>query len=96
MNQEPMEDKPLKKIIRFLYGPIISVVYFIMQTYKANRERLDNFLNNKKISSILQFIAVAILIIWIIVFVSSTEEDRKALTEQIKQGFDEWQSTDSK
>jgi len=89
-------DKPLKKIFQFLYGPIISVIYFFMQNYKANRERLDKFLNNKKISTILQFTAIGILIIWIIIFLSSTEEDRNALTEQVKKSFHEWKSIDSK
>lgn len=91
-----MVDEPLKKIFQFLYGPIIAVIYFFMQNYKINRARIDKFLNNKKISSVLQFIAIAILITWLLIFTFSTEEDRKELTEQVKQSLNELKAVDTK
>lgn len=91
-----MVDEPLKKIFQFLYGPIIAVIYFFMQNYKINRARIDKFLNNKKISSVLQFIAIAILITWLLIFTFSTEEDRKELTERVKQSLNELKAVDTK
>lgn len=86
-------EKPLKKIIHFLYGPLISVIYFFMQQYKANRKRLDTLLNNKKISSFLQYAAMVILIAWLLIFAFSSEESRQALTEQVKQSFNQLKFT---
>ena len=91
-----MVDEPLKKIFQFLYGPPIAVICFFMQNYKANRARLDKFLDSKKVTAILQFVAIAILIMWLLIFSFSTEEDRKELTERLKQSFSELQAVDSK
>ena len=90
-----MVDEPLKKIFQFLDGPIIAVIYFLMQNYKANRARINKFLDNKKISSVLQFIAIAILITWLFIFTFSTEEDRKELTERLKQSLIELKAVDT-
>lgn len=91
-----MVDEPLKKIFKLLYGPIIAVIYFFMHNHKANRARLNKFLDSKKVSSILQFVAIAILITWLFIFSFSTEEDRKGLTEQVKQSFSELKAVDTK
>lgn len=80
-------DKSFNKIVRFLYGPIISVIYFFMCSYKRNRTRLDEFLRGKKVSSLLQFIAIALLIMWLFIFAFSTEESRNALTQEVKDSF---------
>lgn len=60
-----------------------------MRSYKTNRERLDNFLSRKNVTSILQGLAIIILIIWIAVFSFASEERRGELTRQIKQSYDE-------
>ena len=91
-----MVDEPLKKIFQFLYGPPIAVICFFMRNYKANHARLDKFLDSKKVSSILQFVAIAILIMWLFIFSFSTEGDRKGLTEQVKQRFSELKAIDTK
>lgn len=76
-----------KKIIKFLYGPIISVIYFFMRSYSLNRQRLNEFTTTKKISWLLQFVAIASLIIWLFIFAFASDESRNALTEQVKQRF---------
>jgi len=48
-----------------------------------------NFLSRKKVTSILQGLAMLILIIWIAVFYLAPEERRGDLTRQIKQSYDE-------
>ena len=76
-----------KKIIKFLYGPIISVIYFFMRSYSLNRQRLNKITTMKKISWLLQFVAIASLIIWLFIFAFASDESRNALTEQVKQRF---------
>lgn len=78
-----------KKILHYLFGPLLTVIVFFMRSYKTNRERLDDFLSRKKVTSILQGLAMAVLIIWIIVFYLAPEERRGDLTRQIKQSYDE-------
>lgn len=77
-----------KKIFDFLYGPFFAVLDFFMRHYKANRERLDNFMSKEKVSSFLQGLAVVILVIWIITFYFAPEEKRKELTQEMKQSFE--------
>ena len=78
----------VKKIFDFLYGPFFAVLDFFMRHYKANRERLDNFMSKEKVSSFLQGLAVVILVIWIITFYFAPEEKRKELTQEMKQSFE--------
>ena len=78
-----------RKILQFLFGPLLTVIVFFMRSYRANRERLDDFLSRKKVMSILQGMAIIILIIWIVVFSFAPEERRGELTRQIKQGYDD-------
>lgn len=85
-----------KKIFDFLYGPFFAVLDFFMRNYKANRDRLDNVLSSKKVSSFLQGLAVILLIIWIIIFSFAPDEKRNELTQQIKQGFEKYGSADDK
>lgn len=77
-----------KKILHYLFGPLLTVIVFFMRSYKANRERLDGFLSRKKVMSFLQGLAIFILVVWIVVFAFAPEERRGELTRQIKQGYD--------
>ncbi len=77
-----------KKILYFLFGPLLAVIVFFMRSYRANRDRLDGFLSRKKVMSMLQGLAIVILIVWIVVFSFASEERRGELTRQIKQGYD--------
>lgn len=81
-----------KKIFDFLYGPFFAVLDFFMRHYKANRERLENFLSKEKVSSFLQAFAVLILVIWIIVFYFAPEDKRKQLTQEMQQSFEQIKS----
>ena len=85
-----------RKIIYFLYGPLIIVLGFFMRSYKANRERLDNFLTKEKVSSFLKVVAVIVLLAWIVIFSFAPEEKRKELTLEIKQAFDNINSSAEK
>ena len=92
MRQEKVLKPTTKKIFDFLYGPFFAVLDFFMRHFKANRERLDNFINKDKVSSFLQGLAVLILFIWIIVFYSSPEDRRQQLTQEMQQSFKQLKS----
>ena len=85
-------EKPLQKIFQFLYGPFFMVLDFFMRNYRANRARLGVLLSNKKIASFLQSAAIAVLIIWLVIFVFSSEESRNSLTQEVKESFQALQS----
>lgn len=80
-------DKPLQKLFQFLYGPFFAVLDFFMRTYRANRDRLDRLLSHKKVAVFLQGLAISVLIIWLLIFVFSSEESRKRLTQEVQQSF---------
>jgi len=85
-------EKPLQKIFQFLYGPFFMVLDFFMRNYRANRARLGVLLSNKKIASFLRGAAIAVLIIWLVIFVFSSEESRNSLTQEVKESFQAIQS----
>lgn len=77
-----------KKVLYFLFGPLLTVIVFFMRSYKANRDRLHDFLSRKRVTSVLQGMAIIILVVWIVVFSLAPEERRSELTRQIKQGYE--------
>lgn len=87
---------PYKKIFQFLYGPFFAVLDFFMRNYKANRERLNRLITGKGISSFLQNAAIALLVIWIIIFIFASEDSRKRLTEAVNEGFQEIKTIEKK
>lgn len=80
-------NKSVKKVIHFLYGPFIAVIYFFMTNYRANRDRLERLFANKKVSGFLKGLAVVVLIAWLGTFYFAPEESRDRLTDQIKSVF---------
>jgi hypothetical protein len=85
-----------KKIFDFLYGPFFAVLDFFMRHYKANRERLDNFMGKEKVASFLRGLAVVILVVWIVVFYFAPEDKRKLLTMEVQEGFEQLKSGTTK
>lgn len=83
-----------RKILYFLYGPLIRIFNFFVTSYRSNRKSLDDFLSKKRVSSFLRALAVIFLILWIVIFTFAPEEQRKELTRAVKQSFQQWQSTD--
>ena len=79
-------EKPLQKIFQFLYGPFFSVIDFFLCSYKANRLRLTQLTSHKNISIVIQSSFVVILIVWIAVFFSSSDESKGRLTQAVKDG----------
>ena len=80
-------EQSLKKLFQFLYGPIFFIIDFFMRSYRANRDIQKNFFSREKISSILQALAVILLILWVATFIFADTEDRDRLTVEIKQNM---------
>ena len=73
--------------LKILYGPIIHVVVFFMDTYKANRERMKKLLNHGSTTSLLQNAALIILVIWVLIFILASDQSRDRLTQEIQENM---------
>ena len=76
-----------KKIFDFLYAPFFAVLDFFMRNYRANRDRLQALLRMKKVSTFLQYLAMLVLILWMLIYAFSSEESRNRLTEEVRKSF---------
>lgn len=79
------------KWIDFLYGPFFRVIGFFYRSYKANRAAVARFMAKRKVSAVMQFLAILFLLGWILVWMFASEESRTRLSDEIKQtlgGFD--------
>ena len=81
-----------KKIIQFLYGPIFAVLDFFMRNYKANRERLEGITSREKISTWLQYVAIAVLVIWLAVWIITPKGEQNRLSDEVKSSIGAIQS----
>ena len=75
------------KIFQFLFGPLLTVIVFFMQSYRANRDRLDAWMTRQNVASFFRFLAILILAIWLFTFALSPEERRQQLTDEVREGF---------
>lgn len=81
-----------RKIFDFLYGPFFAVLDFFMRNYRANRDRLEALMSIKTVSSLLQYLAMLVLILWLLIYAFASEESRNRLTEEVKNSFSELKS----
>ena len=86
-------NKPLSKWIDFLYGPFFRVIGFFYRIYQGNRARIAQLKANEKVSTSLKFLAILILVGWILVWLFASEESRNRLTDDIKQTIGGFGST---
>ena len=89
-----MQEK-YSKWIDYLYGPYFKVAGFFYRIYTANRARAERIRSGRLFAGFLRFLAVAILFVWIGVWLFASDEDRGRLTEEVKQtigGFDAGES----
>jgi len=77
--------------IEFLYGPFFKVIGFFYRTYTANRARLEKLKANEKVSALIKFMTIAVLLGWILIWALASEESRTRLVDDVKQsiGFDD-------
>lgn len=85
--QDNNEPKSYPKWVEFLYGPFFSVIGFFYRTYTANRARFTRLTASQKVSSFLRFLAVAILLVWILVWLFASDESRSRLSDEIKKSL---------
>jgi len=86
-------NKSLSKWIDFLYGPFFRVIGFFYRSYQSNRARIAQLKANEKVSAFLKFMAILILVGWILVWLFASEESRTRLTDDIKQTIGGFGST---
>ena len=79
--------KSLAKWIDFLYGPLFRVVGFFYRVYTANRTRIANLKANEMISAGIKYLAMLILVGWILIWFFASEGSRTRLTEEVKQSI---------
>ena len=73
------------KWIDFLYGPFFRVIGFFYRIYAANRARMERLKSSQWVSKFLRFLAVVVLLGWILIWMFASEESRHRLTEEVKQ-----------
>jgi hypothetical protein len=79
--------KPYSKWIEFLYGPFFKVIGFFYRAYTANRARIVSLKANQKVASFIRFMAMAILLGWILIWYFASDESRTRLVDDVKQSI---------
>ena len=85
--------KSFSRWVNFLYGPLFAVIGFFYRIYTANRARVERIKANKKVSTVLRFITVLVLLGWILIWMLASDENRTRLTDEIKRtigGTETW------
>lgn len=88
--------KPHHQWIEILYGPFFKAIGFFYRSYKSNRNRVKNLKTKEGVSSFITATTVIFLLVWILIFLFSSEESRNRLTEEVKQSFSELKSSTTK
>jgi hypothetical protein len=79
--------KPYSKWIEFLYAPLFKVIGFFYRAYTTNRARVASLKANAKVASFIRFMAMAILLGWILIWYFASEESRTRLVDDVKQSI---------
>ena len=79
--------KRYSKWIQLLYGPYLKVIGFFYRTYNANRARFARITSGERVSALIRFLTIAILIAWIVVWLLASDESRTRLVDDIKQSI---------
>lgn len=69
----------------YLRVPFVMIVW-VMETYTKNRERLTHFLAQPRVATTLKWTIVLTMLVWVVVGLMASEEDRGRLTDALK-GF---------
>lgn len=85
-------EKRLQKWMEFLYRPYLKVIRYIYQTYRANKARYKKLTEGKMASSLIQYGAVILLLVWILIWLFASDEDRSRLTQEVIEGLGEFSS----
>jgi hypothetical protein len=71
-------------VLRFLYGPPLRTIAWIMETWVSNRERVKRFKENPRIAGLIRNAAIIILLLWALIWIFAPDEYRERLTEEFK------------
>lgn len=74
-----------RKWIDYLYGPYFKFIGFFYRIFSANRARVERLKSSERVTALLRFLAVAVLLLWILIWLFASEDSRNRLTEEMKQ-----------
>ena len=75
------------RVINFLYGPYFKVVGFFYRIFSTNRARVERLKANKTFSAILKGFTVLVLVVWILIWLFASDEDRTRLVDEVRQSI---------
>ena len=81
------------KWIDFLYGPFFRVIGFFYRIFSANRARFERIKASRRVAGFMKFMAVAVLLGWILIWLFASEDSRSRLTQEIKQTIGGFESS---
>lgn len=80
--------KSFSEWIEFLYGPFFRVIGFFYRSYTANRARIAKFTGRRKIAAFIRAATVVILIVWLLIWLFASDENRTRLTDEFQQSIE--------
>jgi hypothetical protein len=75
------------RVINFLYGPYFKVVGFFYRIFSTNRARIERLKANQTFSAVLKGFTVLVLVVWILIWMFATDEDRTRLVDEVRQSI---------
>jgi hypothetical protein len=75
------------RLVNFLYGPYFKVAGFFYRIFAANRARVERLKANQSFAAILQGLTVLVLVVWILIWMFASEEDRTRLVDEVRQSI---------
>ena len=80
-------DTKYQKLIDFLFGPLLRVIGFFYRSYSANRARLARLKAREGVARVMQFLAVAVFVAWIAIWLFASDESRTRLNEEVRKAL---------
>ena len=68
-------------------APFFKVIGFFYRAYTTNRARVARLKANQKVSAFIRFMAMAILVGWILIWYFASDESRTSLVDDVKQSI---------
>jgi hypothetical protein len=75
------------RVINFLYGPYFKVVGFFYRIFSTNRARIERLKANQAFAAILKGFTLLVLVVWILIWMFATDEDRTRLVDEVRQSI---------
>jgi hypothetical protein len=84
-----------RKWIDYLYGPYFKVAGFFYRIFSANRARVERLKSSERVAAVLRFLSVAVVVVWILIWLFASDDSRNRLTEEMKQTIGGFERSDA-